>query len=386
VNHIARSTASRKISKPFDSISYGNGINAAIHKAVAFHIAGNLPDIEQNFEDRQRSMFLEVSEKPSPEEPPHEKLRRLAETSDAWYERQKRNRKAADRLERDLSKAGAQLIIESATARLVSAIDSVEPALVDSWHSLFLKLNDKALNNVHNLALVVAEVISRRNAVASLTLFERLTTSSPHVRATFGRNKVGLDAVSVWGAADSCEIKELRFARLDRMGNDHDLAMEVLAAIEAKRIDVLRDYVINRRNRPEPAHRARAAMVAGLSPDESWAIDTIDMLRNEYGFLRQAYEGARYAMGRQQWSRYWAARMRTASDPIDLWRYTVLLSKIVDGRFRWSEVTGDTPSPLIKRFGTTLDDLICDRIRKWKTKRESKLFGMNAPNKALLPY
>ena len=70
---------------------------------------------------------------------------------------------------------------------------------------------------------------------------------------------------------------------------------------------------------------------------------------------------------------------------LDLWRYTVLLSKIVDGRFNGAEVEGDTPSPLIKRFGTTLNDPIRNRVRKWKNKRDSKLFGMKAPNKAFLP-
>ena len=241
-------------------------LNTAIHKAAEFKVAGNLPDIEQNFEGRFWSVVFEVSEKPSQEETPHDRLRQLAETGDAWYERQRQNQEAADRFERDLTKAGAQLIIQSVTVGLMAAIDKVVPALVDCWRTLFLGLDKKALNNVHNFASVVAEAISKRDAEAGLTLFVRLRTSSPHVRVTFGRNKIGLDAVAVWGAADSNQVKELCFARFDRIGNDHDLAMEVLAAIRAQRLDVLRDYVVDRRHRPEPAHRARAAMVAGLSP------------------------------------------------------------------------------------------------------------------------
>jgi hypothetical protein len=126
-------------------------------------------------------------------------------------------------------------------------------------------------------------------------------------------------------------------------------------------------------------------MVAGLSPDEDWAVETIEMLKCERGFLLTAYRSAKYAMERYQWSRHWAAQMRTATDPVDLWRYAVLLSKIVDGRFMASEVEGTTPSPLIKRFGTTLNDPIRNRFRKWKDKRTSKLFGMNVPNKDFLP-
>lgn len=365
----------------FDAaMAIADRLNTAIHKAAEFQVTGSLPNIEQSFDGQYWSVLLNVSEKPTEEE----NLRWLAETGDAWYERQKRNQEVADRFERDLTKAGAQLIIQSVTVGLIAKIDKVAPALVDSWHAFFLKLGNKALNNVHNIASVVAEAISQRDASASLILFNLLRTSSPHVRVTFGRDQIGLDAVTAWDAADSEEIKALRFDRLDRIGNDHDLAMEVLAAIRANRLDVLRDYVIERRQRPEPAHRARAAMVAGFAPDEAWAVETIEMLKDERGFLQGAYQGAKYAMERHQWSRHWAAQMRTATETIDLWRYTVLLSKIVDGRFQASEIEGGTPSPLVRRFGTTLNDPIGNRIRKWKDKRASKLFGMNVPNKAFL--
>ena len=77
--------------------------------------------------------------------------------------------------------------------------------------------------------------------------------------------------------------------------------------------------------------------------------------------------------------------MRMATNNVDLWRYTVLLARIVDGRFQTTEIEGSTPSQLVRRFGTTLNGLIGNRIRKWKGKRASKLFGMNVPNKAFLP-
>lgn len=363
------------------AVAIADRLNTAIHKAAEFQVTGSLPKIEQSFEGQYWSVLLNVSENPADEK----NLQGFAEIGDAWYERQKRNQEVADRFERDLTKVGAQLIIQSVTVGLVAKIDEVAPAIVDSWCEFFLKLDNKGLNNVHNIVSVVAEAISQRDAAASLTLFNLLRNSFPHVRVTFGRDQIGLDAIAAWDAADSEEMKVLRFDRLDRIANDHGLAMEVLAAVRAKRLDVLRDYVIDRQQRPEPAHRARAAMVAGLSPSEAWAVETVDMLKDEHGFLQQAYQCAKYAMERHQWSRHWAAQMRTATDTVDLWRYTVLLSKIVDGRFQASEIEGSTPSPLVRRFGTTLNGLIGNRIRKWKDKRVSKLFGMNVPNKAFLP-
>lgn len=95
-------------------------------------------------------------------------------------------------------------------------------------------------------------------------------------------------------------------------------AIGILAAIRAGQADLLRDYVLDRRQRTEPAHRVRAAMAAGLSPDETWTVETVEMLKNEHGFLHRAYQGAKYAMERHQCSRHWAAKMRNAADPVEL--------------------------------------------------------------------
>ena len=342
---------------PEAALAVAGRLDTAIRKSADFKVEDNLPDMEQCFDDRYWPSILEVSEKPvEGDETTQAQLRGLSEFGDAWYERQKRNREAAERFERKLSKAGAQLIIQSVTVDLIDAIDKADPTITNGWYSFFMGLDQKARNNVHNIASVVAGTISMKDATAGRALFERLAGGTPHVRVTFGRNHLTLDAVTAWAAAESNEMKALRFARLDRMGNDHELAMEVLAAIRATREDVLHDYVLDRRSREEPADRARAVMVAGLCPDADWALETINQLKDTYGFLKHAYEGAKYAMDRHQWSKHWSRQMGEATDPIDLWRYSVLLSKIVDGRFKLSDLEGTKPSPLIQRFGTTLND------------------------------
>jgi hypothetical protein len=363
------------------SAAIAERLGMAIRKACTFQVLGNLPDIEQNLQGRHWPVIYEVSQKASPDETSGEQLLRSGDSGDAWYDRQEKNRKVAERFERDLTNAGAQLVIRPVTVELIAAIDRADTSFVDAWAKLFMKLSGQALCNIHNIGMVVAEVVARRDAVVGQNLFEHFRTSTPQVRVTFGRAKVDIDAATAWGAADNSEMKERCFARLDQISNDHELAMEVIAAIGAQRFDVLRDYVFDRRQRIEPALRARAAMVAGLSPDMPWAIETVELLKDECGFLKGAYRAARYALERHQWSRQWAARMRVATDPIELWRYTVLLSKIVDGRFDGAELAGDSPSALIERFGPTLNSAIRQRIGKWKNRRSSKLFGMNAPDR-----
>ncbi|MGY4226399.1 hypothetical protein ACVMIH_003760 [Bradyrhizobium sp. USDA 4503] len=358
-------------------------LDIAIRKAAEFKVQTNLPNIEQRFEGQHWPSVLDISEKPVDQG----MAAQLDQPSDAdaWYQRQQRNQDAAERFERELSKAGAQIIIKSVTAKLIAEIDRVDPAMTDSWLNFFSALDQAALNNVHNVASALAEAISHRNSAGSLALIRRLASGSPHVRATFGRDHLSLDAVTAWAAAPNAEMTALRAQRLDRTASDHELAVEVLAAIWANREDELRDYVLDRRSREEPAYRARAAMVAGFSPKEDWALETIALLKDSHGFLKRAYEGATYAMDRHLWSKHWSRLMATATDPIDVWRYSILLYKIVDGRFRTSDLVDAQPSTIIERFGPTFSSTIRNRINHWKNERSSKLFGMQAPDKIFLP-
>jgi len=274
--------------------------------------------------------------------------------TDAWYERHQRNREAVQKFERELTQAGADLIVQSVTPDLVSEIAKGDPSIVRAWYTRFMSIEANALNRVHNIALLVAQIISKDNPQSAIALFEKLKTSSPYVRVTFGRAGVSLDAVSVWSASDGEELKKLKFKRLDQARTGHEIAVEVLAAIRAGKQETLREYVIDRQSRPEPSHVARAVMVAGLSEESGWTLETIESLKGSHGFLSEAYTAAEYAMDRHRWARHWAKLMGEAKTETDLWRYGVLHAANVDGRFRGSDVTGVTNNSLIERLAPAL--------------------------------
>lgn len=185
---------------PEAALAVAGRLNIAIRKSADFKVEGNLPDIEQCFEGRHWSSILEVTDKTvESDDTPQARLLRLSDTGDAWHERQKRNREATERFERDLTKAGAQLVIQSVTVDLITEIDKADPSITDGLASFFMSLDQKALNNVHNIASVVAEAASKRDAASGLRLFERLASGSPHVRVTFGRDHLALDVVAAWG-------------------------------------------------------------------------------------------------------------------------------------------------------------------------------------------
>jgi hypothetical protein len=102
------------------------------------------------------------------------------------------------------------------------------------------------------------------------------------------------------------------------------------------------------------------------------------------GFLGEAYKAAKFTMDRLRWSKYWATMVRGATTEIDLWRFMILLTMIVDGRFRSSEIQNGGHKELLMIFTPTFDDMINRRIDKWRDKRNKTLFGMTVPDPSFL--
>jgi hypothetical protein len=354
-------------------------LHVAIEKASGHQINVNLPDINQRVGQHTGPPSYHISDRPNTQETELETLRRAAETGDAWYERQERNLKAFEAFERNLTRTGADLIIESVTENLIAEIAKVDLAIVERWHQLFMDSDVKTRSQLHNIAILVAQVISSHNAAAGAALFERLENSSPYVRVTFGRAGIDLDGTAIWNTEDSDAVQTIRFKRLDQAPNDNAIAMEVLAALEAGKQDILRQYVADRASRSEPSHIARAIMVAGFSNLDNWAAEIMNRFKDSYGFLCDAYDAAKYAMDRHIWAMHWANLMANATTETDVWRYGILLSKIVDGRFRNPQCVKCEAETLLARYGGSLEELIRARIKKWQDKRSKTLFGMDAP-------
>lgn len=352
-------------------------------KVAARHVVkGAFPHIEQRIGDRERPDIYDIDDRPDHNENPANSIRHVGETSVAFYERHERNRKVLEQLERELSSAGANLIIDTLTPALLEELYLHVPEHIKNWHSAFHNMSDLELRAVHNLAIPVMQVIAKEDPAGAVEMFERLARVEPFVHVTFGSAKISLGSVSLWKADDNDEIRALRFRRLDQALTDAEIALEVLAADHAGKVNQLKAYVLDRRARPEPVYIARALMVAGFSPEEPWALETIEAYKDAAGFLSDAYDAAKYAMERHQWSKHWAMMMRDAKTPAELWRYAILLAVIVDGRFIENRKSPNTW--LIDRFGPTFNDMIHSRIEKWKGKREKTLFGKRVPDARFL--
>ena len=360
-------------------------LDAALKKAAGFVVTQAIPDIEfRSHLDTQPDTY-NLEERQGEARSLEEQMDKMSESSDAFYERHERYSAAFKAFERDLTQAGANLIIEMATSEFLGDLFAILPDRLHQWKAWLLELDTPALNRVHNVALVIAQVTAAGDADGAVALFKRLQDSEPFVKVVVGLAKAPLSSIAIWAAADSDPIKSLSFSQLDKAPNDDALATQVLCAIRAKKQHLLKEYVVDRRCRSEPAHKARALMVAGFSEGEDWAVETLNTHKSDRGMLGEAFEEAKYALDRFQWSKTWGRKMREANSQTDLWRYSILLSKIVDGRFLIPLELGHSNSPLLVRYGSTFDDPIRRRIEKWKKRREGRLFGTAAPSSQFLP-
>ena len=359
-------------------------VDAAVRKSMAYRVSVSLPDIEQRFDDGEAQPHLSIHDRRDQHESPLAAFKRESEVGDAWYDRQKLNREATEKFQRELTDAGAELILGAVTVELVTQLSKWQLPVVRGWCDLFLALDEDAVPCVYNFASLVAQVVSKVDPEIGASAFSRMHSASPYVRVTFGKAHIPLDSMSVWLSGEGDALDKLRFARLDMASSDHALALEVLAAIRAGRQEQLRRYVMERLPRPEPSIVARALMVVGLSEPSEWATETLSEFESAHGFLGGAYEAAEYAMDRCIWARHWAGKMSKAQSEIELWRFGTLLAKVVDGRFHSDEIYGDGSNELIDRFGPTFNAVLRRRTEKWKSKRESKLFGMRAPEQCFL--
>ena len=251
--------------------------------------------------------------------------------------------------------------------------------LADRWYELFMRLPEAQLPAVHNLVLRLAHALAGRYPAKAAELFRRIENHPPLIRITLGDSRVALDAMAVWAGSDEVNLDSLCFQRLDGAENDHVISQEVLAAHLNGREDLIHRYITTKLERKEPAEIAHALMAAGFSNHDAFSDDVLDRYQGAVGFIGDTHDAARYAYDRNRWARHWFERMCEAHDAVEFWRFSILFTKIIDGRFDlWQSKYEDRKKPMLL-FWPSIRNRLQNRFRKWEDKRKKKLFGQDLP-------
>ena len=270
-------------------------------------------------------------------------------------------------------------LLENFSLEAFDALYRADPgALVDLADS-FLGSDRAELSWTYNVALLTAYAVSKDEPEKAKSLFEMLWKSKPGVGIIYGPEGLMLDHVALWKSAANPLLDELRRARLDRAVTDHELAMEVLAAEQAGRHDILDAYIKAKCDSDTPAIVARGLMVAGFCDDREEPARVLAAHAGRAGLIGEAHSAAVYAFERNRWARHWYQKMAETDDPVQYWVNKCLFAKIVDGRFYlWNRHDSARSSPLFVYHEIT-EDAVKRKGERWKQKREKKLLGRDAP-------
>jgi hypothetical protein len=356
-------------------------IDASINQVAG--LDGDLvaPDIEiqvypsANYEPIRFS----VSERPSEAKDIKEAMMRLSESNEVFAQRQRRNYDAFLEFKANLTQAKARIILDHLSFEEFATVVAAAEELADRWHGLFMSIAKAKLPAVHNLVLLLAYALGRKAPSKAEELFRQIKDSKPLVRFTFCRAGVQLDAMATWAGVRSPVLDNLRFARLDRMVTDHFLSLEVLAALLNGQQELLTSYIEEKLRKEEPSEISRGIMVAGFSDQSEFNDEILKRYEGSAGLIASAQKAAKYAYERNVWARHWFEKMCQTDENTDFWRYAVLFSKIVDGRFAvWRSNYEQKGSP-IQSFGPAVDGRLKNRFARWENHRNKKLFGSDAP-------
>ena len=307
---------------------------------------------------------------------------RFSESNEAFEQRQKRYHDSFLEFKANLTEKKARIILDHLQLDEFSALVEAAEEFADRWYKLFMSIEEARLPAVHNLVLLLAQALGRKDPNKAKELFLRVKDSKPFVRYTFGRSGVQFEAMAIWAGLPNSVRDTLRFARLDRANNDHDLSNEVLAALLNGQQQLLKNYVEKKLLKEEPAEISRGIMVDGFSDQNKFNDEVLNKYEGYAGYaglIGIAQKAAKYAYERNVWGRYWFKMMCQANENTDFWRYSILFSKIVDARLTVWRSSYVQAGKSIQSFGHTLDDRIGNRFKQWENHRKKKLFGSDAP-------
>lgn len=233
--------------------------------------------------------------------------------------------------------------------------------------------------------MLLANELSKHSPARAAQLFERCKLLNPAFDLRSSWADIGFARLMLWRSARNTELDRIRFADLNRARSDHDLAMSILAAHLADQLPLLEEYIAKMLSSKFPSEIARAIMVIGFLDKSPKNDDRLAKFQGKKGLIGKAFCASNYAYERNTWARHWYPLACQSECNEDFWCNTVLLSKVVDGRFElWSGQHSEISSP-INQFRSSFENQIKSRIKKWEFKRKSKLFGQDLPDEIFFP-
>lgn len=359
-------------------------VETALVKAIGYTQSPHLPEMATSVPDAANSgpPMISLSD-PPPSQDIADQLDRLGETNEKFQARQDRLARSFENFSKDLTAADARLVLSDLTLGGMKALVEADEGAGKRWIGMLSDATNTQLRHVHHVATQVAVSLPAEDTARKL--LARLEAVSPSINRVEGVGKVPAHSSALWGNADDSCIKEICKRRLVTRRDDGKIALEVLAASLSGKSAIVEETIDSLLASGQPADTCLALTLSGFCDESAHASKVLARFENAQGYIGIAQKAASGAYQRNVWARKWYEQMRGAKTVLDFWQGSVLLNKIVDGRFDiWSKRVGPE-TDIFRAFLPTVSSEISRRAQKWQAKRKEHLFGDKSPADLFLP-
>ncbi|MGF7210834.1 hypothetical protein GGE65_005446 [Skermanella aerolata] len=320
---------------------------------------------------------------PPPSQDIADRLNRIGETNEQFKSRQDQLATSFEAFTKDLTAANAQLVLSDLTLGGMKALIEADDATGKRWLVMLRSASDAQLRHVHHVATQVALSLPEEDGTKEL--LSRLQTINPSINRVEGVGKVPANLRGLWGEAGNLKIKEICRRRLVTRRDDDKIAVEVLAASLSGQAVIVEETIDGLLASGQPTDACLAIMLSGFCDDSSHASSVLARFEKAQGYIGIAYKAASGAYQRNRWARHWYRQMKSANTALEFWQASVLLTKIVDGRFDIWGVYDASATEIFQAFLPTVLRKITRRAEKWQGKRKDMLFGDSSPASLFFP-
>lgn len=306
---------------------------------------------------------------------PIEMLREHSETEKQFQDKQKARSVAYSDFFETMTEKRAEDLLGDVGFTTIRACAERAPDRVTDWANQVLSSRGWKRRALKPIGLHIAQALSAIAPERSSELYSTLLKTDGFVRFHTGTAEIEHDAIALWSGADIDSVSSECLTRLDNCSDDGSIHLEVLAALHAKRTELVRSYCEDRLSSGHPMKICRALIVAAtanITPNE------IDRYLGTPGPIGTAAKKASDIQSRgKAMSHWWDCLCRADSDEA-FGQASLLLQKCIDARFDLLETRAEDDS-LAERYLPFLDQELRKAIERSEKQLGKTLFGGRVP-------
>lgn len=299
----------------------------------------------------------------------------MLETDSDFYESRDCLCAISDTFFKGLEGSDARMLIERVTINDLNLLVRTDPMALPQMLEILERANCIERTWLRNLALVVANLVSKDMPERAVALFQKALETQGFVTCALD-DDLTLEHEAIWSSAPSETMSDFWCLRLLNSGNDEILAREVVAAERFGAATFIRAFVEERADSGSTLDQAYAISVAGFSIQSGQLVGVIEDHLGDKGITGDAAKKAKTAHEAAQWAKKWVSDMCIAESPEEFWCCLIISKTCMDARVTTMPIL-DTKwahyAPLVSKVRKAAID------EQNKTRKKT-LLGQEAPD------